>query len=397
GSGKSFFMNHIVRQYYRHDMDIVLIDTGHSYSGLCNYYKGRYITYSDEAPITMNPFHFSEKEFNEEKKEFLKSIIGVVWKGADGSLSQIEDSVLSNVIQAYYTDFFSDNSENPCLSFNTFYVFSSKHIENLMEKEHIPFDVQSYRFILKKFCVGGEYEHILNNEMDATLFDEKFIVFEIDAIKEHKILFPITTLIIMDVFLQKMPLKRNRKALIIEEAWKAIASPMMAGYILYLYKTVRKFNGFATVVTQELDDIVNNPIVKDSIINNSDTIALLDQTKFKDNYDQIAKLLSVNEVEKRKIFTINSMDNKDGRDRFKEVYIKRGNRGEVYGVEVSLFEYLTYTTERTEKEAVNYYINRFKDFETGLKAFVEDLENSGLDLHTFCSHINQLQQYYENK
>ncbi|MCK5280108.1 MAG: TraG family conjugative transposon ATPase, partial [Cyclobacteriaceae bacterium] len=204
GSGKSFFMNHIVRQYYRHDMDIVLIDTGHSYSGLCNYYKGRYITYSDEAPITMNPFHFSEKEFNEEKKEFLKSIIGVVWKGADGSLSQIEDSVLSNVIQAYYTDFFSDNSENPCLSFNTFYVFSSKHIAALIEKEKIAFDLQSYRFILKKFCVGGEFEMILNNEMDASLFDEKFIVFEIDAIKEHKILFPITTLIIMDVFLQKM-------------------------------------------------------------------------------------------------------------------------------------------------------------------------------------------------
>jgi conjugation system TraG family ATPase len=397
GSGKSFFMNHIVRQYFQQDMDVVLIDTGHSYSGLCQYYQGRYITYSDEAPITMNPFLFSEKEFNEEKKEFLKSIIGVAWKGVDGTLNQIEDSVLSNVIQAYYSDYFSGNSFNPQLSFNTFYVFSSKRIASLIEKEKIDFDLQSYRFVLKKFCVGGEYETILNNELDKGLFDEKFIVFEIDAIKEHKILFPITTLIIMDVFLQKMRLKKNRKALIIEEAWKAIASPMMAGYILYLYKTVRKFNGFATVVTQELDDILNNPIVKDSIISNSDTIALLDQTKFRDNYDQVARLLSINDVERRKIFTINNMDNKDGRTRFKEVYIKRGNRGEVYGVEVSLYEYLTYTTERTEKEAVEYYIKRFKDYESGLTAFVEDLENSGLDLHTFCSHITKLQHYYENK
>jgi hypothetical protein len=172
---------------------------------------------------------------------------------------------------------------------------------------------------------------------------------------------------------------------------------MMAGYILYLYKTVRKFNGFATVVTQELDDILNNPIVKDSIISNSDTVALLDQTKFRDNYDQVARLLSINEVERRKIFTINNMDSKDGRTRFKEVYIKRGNRGEVYGVEVSLYEYLTYTTERTEKEAVEYYIKRFKDYKSGLNAFVEDLENSGLDLYTFCSHITKLQHYYENK
>ena len=397
GSGKSFFMNHIVRQYFQQDMDVVLIDTGHSYSGLCQYYDGRYITYSDEAPITMNPFLFSEKEFNEEKKEFLKSIIGVAWKGVSGTLSQIEDSVLSNVIQAYYSKCFGKNAEIPTLSFNTFYVFASKHIASLIDKEQIKFDLQSFRFVLKKFCVGGEYESILNNELDKGLFDEKFIVFEIDAIKEHKILFPITTLIIMDVFLQKMRLKKNRKALIIEEAWKAIASPMMAGYILYLYKTVRKFNGFATVVTQELDYILNNPIVKESIISNSDTVALLDQTKFKDNYDQVARLLSIDEVERRKIFTVNNMDNKEGRSRFKEVYIKRGNRGEVYGVEVSIYEYLTYTTERTEKEAVEYYIKRFKDFESGLTAFVEDLENSGLDLHTFCSHITKLQHYYENK
>ena len=37
---------------------------------------------------------------------------------------------------------------------------------------------------------------------------------------------------------------------------------MMAGYILYLYKTVRKFWGMAMVVTQELEDIISNPVVK---------------------------------------------------------------------------------------------------------------------------------------
>jgi hypothetical protein len=265
-----------------------------------------------------------------------------------------------------------------------------------MKTEAIPFDLQSYRFILKKFTEGEEYGQILNSDMDATLFDEKFIVFEIDAIKEHKLLFPVTTLIIMDVFLQKMRLKKNRKALIIEEAWKAIASPMMAGYILYLYKTVRKFNGFATVVTQELDDIIHNPIVKDSIINNSDTIALLDQTRFRDNYDQVAKLLSLNEVEQRKIFSLNNLDNQNGRGRFKEVYIRRGSRGEVYGVEVSLHEYLIYTTERSEKEAVQCYLDKFDTTEAALNAFVEDLKNSGLDLSRFCKQINQLQHYEKN-
>jgi conjugation system TraG family ATPase len=392
GSGKSFFMNHLVRQYYAQDTDVVLVDTGHSYSGLCSYYGGKYITYSEQKPITMNPFRIGENEYNEEKREFLKSLIGLLWKGADGFLNQVEDSVLMSTIQAYYKVYFK--KDRTLLSFNTFYEFSMTHIETIIERERINFDLNEFQFILKKFYEGGEYAAILNDDIDQSLFDESFIVFEIDAIKEHKVLFPITTLIIMDVFLQKMRHKSNRKALIIEEAWKAIASPMMAGYILYLYKTVRKFRGEAVVVTQELDDIIGNEIVKNSIINNSDTICLLDQTKFKDSYTEIAALLSLNEVEQKKIFTINNLPNKENRGRFKEVYIKRGGVGEVYGVEVSMHEYLTYTTERSEKEAVQYYVEHFggfdKDYRTGLDCFVSDFEKSHKKLSEFISVINSI-------
>jgi conjugation system TraG family ATPase len=392
GSGKSFFMNHLVRQYYAQDTDVVLVDTGHSYSGLCSYYGGKYITYSEQKPITMNPFRIGENEYNEEKREFLKSLIGLLWKGADGFLNQVEDSVLMSTIQAYYKVYFKKDRSQ--LSFNTFYEYSMTHIESIIERERINFDLNEFQFILKKFYEGGEYAAILNDDIDQSLFDESFIVFEIDAIKEHKVLFPITTLIIMDVFLQKMRHKSNRKALIIEEAWKAIASPMMAGYILYLYKTVRKFRGEAVVVTQELDDIIGNEIVKNSIINNSDTICLLDQTKFKDSYTEIAALLSLNEVEQKKIFTINNLPNKENRGRFKEVYIKRGGVGEVYGVEVSMHEYLTYTTERSEKEAVQYYVEHFggydKDYRTGLDCFVSEFEKSNKKLSEFISIINIL-------
>jgi conjugation system TraG family ATPase len=392
GSGKSFFMNHLVRQYYAQDTDVVLVDTGHSYSGLCSYYGGKYITYSEQKPITMNPFRIGENEYNEEKREFLKSLIGLLWKGADGFLNQVEDSVLMSTIQAYYKVYFK--KDRSLLSFNTFYEFSMTHIQTIIERERINFDLNEFQFILKKFYEGGEYAAILNDDIDQSLFDESFIVFEIDAIKEHKVLFPITTLIIMDVFLQKMRHKSNRKALIIEEAWKAIASPMMAGYILYLYKTVRKFRGEAVVVTQELDDIIGNEIVKNSIINNSDTICLLDQTKFKDSYTEIAALLSLNEVEQKKIFTINNLPNKENRGRFKEVYIKRGGVGEVYGVEVSMHEYLTYTTERSEKEAVQYYVEHFggfdKDYRTGLDCFVSEFEKSNKKLSEFISIINIL-------
>ncbi|WP_181308824.1 TraG family conjugative transposon ATPase [Rufibacter sp. XAAS-G3-1] len=389
GSGKSFFTNHLFRQYATQNTDIILVDTGHSYYGICKYYGGRYITYSEERPITMNPFRIGREEYNEEKREFLKSLLFVCWKGTDGQVTQIEDSVLSSVITSYYDYFFTKVNDTHYLSFNTFYEYSIDKIVEITQAEAIDFDIKSYRYILKKFYRGGDYAAILNNQMDSTLFNEKFIVFEIDAIKEHKILFPITTIIIMDVFLQKMRHKKNRKALIIEEAWKAIASPLMAGYILYVYKTVRKFWGEAVVVTQELDDIIGNAVVKNSIINNSDTICLLDQTKFKDNFGEIANLLSLNEVEQKKIFTINNLTNKEGRGKFKEVYIKRGSKGEVYGVEVSMHEYLTFTTERKEKDALQVYIDKYQDYRVALDTFVEDLQKSGMKLLEFSNLINK--------
>ena len=389
GSGKSFFMNHLIRQYFLHNMDVILVDTGHSYQGLCRYYNGKYITYSEDNPITMNPFRISHKEYNEEKREFIKSLIGLIWKGPDSILTQVEDTILSNVVESYYREHWKNpDAKSKDLSFNSFYEYSIKRIAHIMDSDKVSFPLNEYTFILKKFYKGGQFSKILNDEMDSTLFDENFIVFEIDSIKEHKLLFPITTIIIMDVFIQKMRHKKNRKALIIEEAWKAIASPMMANYILFVYKTVRKFWGIAAVVTQELDDIIGNPIVKDSIINNSDTICLLDQTKFRDNYDVVAKLLTLNEVEQKKVFTINNLENKDGRGRFKEVYIKRGACGEVYGIEVSLYEYLTYSTEKKEKDALQFYIDEYTSYVDALEAFVTDFKSSGKSLSQFVDTVN---------
>lgn len=398
GSGKSFFVNSLVEQWVLADTDIVLVDTGHSYIGLCNYYHGKYITYSEEKPITMNPFRISKEEYNEEKVDFLKSLVILLWKGSDGIADPIEDTLLTNIISSYYKTYWSqvertlteeekeimfgdgcemkEKAKIESLNFNSFFEFSIGEIKRTINHDHIKFNLNDFIFILRKFYKNGKYEKILNDDFDSTLFEEPFIVFEIDSIKENKVLFPIVTLIIMDVFLQKMRLKQNRKALIIEEAWKAIASPTMANYILYLYKTVRKFWGMAMVVTQELEDIISNATVKNSILNNSDIVCLLDQTKFKDNYQQIADLLSLNQTEQKKIFTVNKLANREGRSRFNEVYIKRGAEGQVYGVEVSKHEYFTFTTERIEKDALKFYQVIYSDYQTALDKFITDMESS---------------------
>jgi conjugation system TraG family ATPase len=389
GSGKSFFMNSLVEQYLLFNMDVVIVDVGHSYSGLCAYEGGKYITWSDDKPITMNPFLISEDEYSLEKKDNLVTLIALLWKGAGGTVSTIERDVLMATVSGYYAEYFSGEMGDE-LCFNSFYNFALEKIPQIKADERIPFELDEFRYVLKKFYRGGEYGSILNEAADASLLNERFVVYEIDALQDNATLLPIVTLIIMDVFIQKMRNRKNqRKVLILEEAWRALMSPIMSNFLLYLNKTVRKFWGEVIEVTQELSDIISNPVVKDSIINNSDTVILLDQRKFKDNYGEIAKVLSISATEQRKIFTINQLDNKEGRSRFNEVYIRRGSVGEVYGVEVARTQYYVYTTEKPEKNAVQVYADHYRSYPAALDAFLADMDRCGLSPSDFIQKINQ--------
>lgn len=378
GSGKSFHMNSVVRQMWEQNTDVVMVDTGNSYEGLCEYVGGKYISYTEEHPITMNPFRIKREEYNVEKIGFLKNLIMLIWKGSDGTITKTEDKLIEQTITEYYENYF--NGKIKSLSFNTFYEFSVETIPRICRDNNLTgIDIASFDFLMKGFYKGGNYELTLNEDLDTTLFDETFIVFEIDSIKDNPLLFPIVTLIIMDLFIQKMRIKKNRKVLVIEEAWKAIASPMMAEYIKYLYKTARKFWASVGVVTQEIQDIIGSPIVKEAIINNSDVVMLLDQSKFKERFDDIQSILGLTEVDCKKIFTINRLDNKEGRSYFREVFIRRGQVGAVYGVEEPHECYMTYTTERAEKEALKLYKLELKcNHQQAIEAYCRDWDRSGI-------------------
>jgi len=441
GSGKSFSMNSMLRQLWEQDTDVVIVDTGDSYKGLCEYVGGKYVSYTEENPITMNPFRIQREELNVEKIGFLKNLIMLIWKGSGGSVSKTEDQLIEQVITEYYDVYFhgfngynasqrdalhkrflidaitqgslTDTNEDverdignrikvmerrrkalkvKELSFNSFFEYSTQRIPYICSENRIVgVDISNYNYSLGNFYRGGKYERTLNENIDTTLFEETFIIFEIDNIKNDTTLFPLVTLIIMDVFIQKMRIKKNRKVLVIEEAWKAVASPMMAEYIKYLYKTARKFWAMVGVVTQELEDIIGSPIVKEAIINNSDIIMLLDQGKFKERFDDIKAVLGLTDVECRKIFTINRLENKEGRAFFREVFIRRGLVSDVFGVEEPRECYMTYTTERAEKEALKLYKQELRcDHQHAIEAYCRDWELSGISKSlAFAQKVNQ--------
>ena len=391
GSGKSFFTNSMVRQLWEQNTDVVLVDTGNSYEGLCDYVNGKYISYTEEHPITMNPFAIKREELNIEKIGFLKNLIMLIWKGTNGRITKTEDHLIEDVITEYYDAHFRTGKVKE-LSFNTFYEYSTARIPEIVRDNNLEgIDLATYNYLLKDFYKGGNHELTLNENLDTALFDETFIVFEIDSIKDDPLLFPLVTLIIMDVFIQKMRIKKNRKVLVIEEAWKAIASPMMAEYIKYLYKTARKFWASVGVVTQEIQDIVGSPIVKEAIINNSDVIMLLDQSKFKERFDEIKAILGLTDVDCKKIFTINRLENKEGRSFFREVFIRRGQNAAVFGVEEPHECYMTYTTERAEKEALKLYKRELRcSHQQAIEAYCRDWDRSGISKSLpFAQKVNQ--------
>lgn len=357
GSGKSFFTNHLVRSYYEQGAHVLLVDVGNSYQGLCRMIHDRtrgedgiYLTYSEEQPIAFNPFYTDSGEFDVEKRESIKTLILTLWKREDEAPKRSEEVALSGAVNAYLRKISGDRDTRP--DFNGFYEFVAGDYRRMIEKKKVrekDFDIDGFLNVLEPFYRGGDYDFLLNSDKGLDLTNKRFIVFELDNISGNKVLLPVVTLIIMETFIAKMRrLKGIRKMILIEECWKALMSVNMSEYIQYLFKTVRKYFGEAVVVTQEVDDIISSPIVKEAIINNSDCKILLDQRKYMNKFEHIQRLLGLTEKEKGQILSINQA-NHPGRS-YREVWIGLGwTHSAVYATEVSEEEYFTFTTEESEK------------------------------------------------
>ena len=360
GSGKSYLTNHLVRQYWEQGSHILLVDTGNSYQGLCSLIhaktKGRdgvYFTYTEEAPIAFNPFYVEDGVYDVEKRESLKTLLLTLWKRESEEPTRSEEVALSNAVNLYLSKLRTDRSIVP--SFDTFYEFVETDYRRLLEQKRVrekDFDLENFLNVLEPYYKGGEYDYLLNSDRQLDLLDKRFIVFELDNISSNRTLLPVVTLIIMETFISKMRrLKGVRKMILIEECWKALTSANMSAYIRYLFKTVRKYFGEAVVVTQEVDDIISSPIVKESIINNADCKILLDQRKYLSKFDGIQRLLGLTDKERAQILSINLSN--DPKRLYKEVWIGLGGvQSAVYATETSVEEYLTYTTEESEKMQV---------------------------------------------
>lgn len=325
GTGKSFFVNLIARQYYEQGTHVVIVDIGNSYKGLCELIRNRtngrdgfYFEYSENDPVSFNPFYCADKLYDVETRESIKTLLMTLWKRDDEPPTRAEEVALSNAVNLYLI-LVQNGQVIPC--FNTFYDYLRTDYRTVLDHKNVrekDFDLENLLNVLEPFYKGGEYELLLNSDKQLDLHAGRFMVFELGNIKDNPILFAVTTLVIMSTFINKMRrLQGVRKAFFCDEAWQCVARTGMASFIKFLYKTGRKHFCEIVTITQEINDIVTSPIVRESIVANSDIKILLDMKKYMQRFDEIQELLGLSAKEKNQILSLNQSN--DPTRRYKEV------------------------------------------------------------------------------
>jgi len=378
GGGKSMLCNHIFRSLYDQGAHIIVVDIGGSYKGLCELVDGTYFTYTEADPIRFNPFYLGKGEIlDTEKKESLKALLVTLWKEEHEDFNRSEYVALSNALQGYYSKLEKEPGIFPC--FDSFYDYLQTDYVEVLKEHKVKdrdFDFGNFLYVLRPYYKGGEFSYLLNAEENLDLLSKRFIVFELDNIKDHGLLLPVVSLILTELVISKMrKISGVLKVFAIEEAWKPMMRAGMAEFMKYSYKTLRKLNGIPIVVSQEIDDLISSPIIKEAIIGNSDIKILMDMRKFMNKFDALQATLGMSEKGKTLLFSVNRA-NEPGR-KYREFFLDLGGQVmKVYRYEPSPEEYYTYTTDQTEKAKVMEYAAKYGSYEKGIAALVRELNHS---------------------
>lgn len=367
GSGKSFTMNNIVYYSLVSGAHVTIVDIGHSYKRLGEIAGAKYITHTDENPISLNPFYFKNTNINSDEiesakgefKEVIVKILTILYKKQDDSNTKSEEITLITLVNEYYL-FLSKNALiKP--SFNTFYEFANGEFRAIFDKlggrAEKEFDLNNFLFIIRPYYRGGEFDFLLNSEKEEDLSELPFVIYELDNIKDHPILLPIVTLVITNNYVTKLfGLKNKLKILIIEEAWKAVSNDFFATFLLWAFKTARKHFGAIGVISQEIDDLLKSNVIGEAIIQNTDIKILMDLRNYENDIQKVVKSFKVSEKDLAQIFSINKRPFE--RPKFNEMAVILGKTCKVYGVEVSREAYALFTTEPSEVDEIKSIAER---------------------------------------
>lgn len=370
GSGKSFFTNTLVRNAYDAGETIFIIDIGDSYEGLCSlindescgvdghYYKWDTISgLSFDAFWDIRSWILKGKILNKQSEGlcFVTSFIQTLWSPQDG-WSSSSDNVLACMLKDFALH--CRDTEGIIILNDLLSFLRGVILPQMMSDEGYKcgddtirigsFDLNDMLTALGAYGKDGPYGFLLNDKNPRDLISSRFTVFEMQQISESKDkLLPLVLLCIMNAFSAKM--KRNVKEfkmMIIEEAWKAIMNETMSPYMKTLWKTSRKYNTSAIVVTQQMSDIIGSSYIHDTILENSDTRILLKPTGNQNVLGEMCDHLGLTPHQKAMVLSMNT-----GESKVRDVFIALSNTfSGVFTNEVSPQEVIAYESNKGEKK-----------------------------------------------
>ena len=371
GTGKSFFTNYFVRSCYDAGQTVFIIDVGDSYQGLCSVVNeesggkdGIYYTWDRNSPITFDAFIGIEQWLDEDDRlqqesdglNFLLSFLQTLWSPR-GGWNADSGNILKQIIRDFALSR-KGNSERPIFndlrSFIICDIAPKIHSKQGYTCDDVNvtssrFDIDGLILAMGDYSKDGAFGFLLNDRNPRDLFSSRFTVFEVDklsGINDSKF-YSLCILCIMNSFNAKMRNTPGMKVMVIEEAWKAIANETMSGYLAGLWKTARKFQTSAVVVTQQISDIMSSSVVRDTILQNSSVRILLDQSNNRNSFSQLQELLGLTDHQKDIILSMNRSRRRGLQ--YREVFIALGDKK--YGV---------YATEVSPQEAIAYESNKEK-------------------------------------
>jgi conjugation system TraG family ATPase len=377
GSGKSVWLLMLLLAVSRQGHHAMILDIGASFKRLCQYLGGRYFDFGGDDALQFNPFLLGEGELlDTEKTESLIALLMILWKMGNQAYTRSEYIAVSNIVTNYYAWL----KENP----NVFPCFNSLY--DWLQEQYIPgiqaggvrekdFDWTNFLYVLRPYYLGGEYEHVLNSQENMHLLQERFVVFELDKIRDHAILFPVVMVILMELYISKLrKIKGVRKFLVMDEVWKVLMTDVASGFVKWAFKTGRKFNGEVIVATQDIEDLTGNEIVKNAIINNADTKIIMDVSKLMNRFDEFQAAMGLTEKDKMMLLSLNRVPGPG-----KEFFVTQGNgHSRVYRLELSLEELMLFTTDEPQRIKIEEYTRQHGGLWEGIKALAADVRSGAV-------------------
>lgn len=301
GGGKSFAVKLECLRYLMLGTDVIIVDPENEYQTLAEAVGGSFIEVSLGSAKRINPFDLPKARHqqgqapdDEEEANILKSHIGTLSsliRLMVGGVSPEEDAILDTAVrETYALKDITDDPEThqkppPVLSDLVQVLQNIRGSDSLMQR-------------LVKYTEGtfaGLFNQPTNFELKGG-----FTVFSVRDLEES--LRPIAMFVILNYVWNEIRSELKPRIMAVDEAWWMMQYEDSARFLSSMAKRARKYYLGLTIISQDVEDFLENKWGK-PIVSNSSMQLLLKQSS--SSVEKVAEVFNLTEQEKLILLSVN--------------------------------------------------------------------------------------------